>query len=117
LAISSKTTEAEFALILGDVGVEVECGTVVAMGLLDEDAQLMSGESGFTSAMGAGAQSRGEVVGTQIVLTVLSSDFANVTLESDVAITVDGVDYVIRYALPHLHMALGLTAIYLGKQN
>lgn len=115
MSISSSTTEAEFALMLGDVGVDVVCGDVTASGLLDFDDQTMSGESGFTSAMGAGSQSRGEVIGRQMILTVLSSDFADVTLESGVAITVDGVDYVIRYALEHEHMALDLTAIYLGK--
>ena len=114
MAISSSTTEAEFELMLGDVGVSVVCGPVSGFGLLDYDDSAMGGESGFASALGSGTQSRGEVIGRTLILTVLSSDFADVDLVSDTAITVDGTDYVIRYALEHSHMALTLTAIYLG---
>jgi hypothetical protein len=108
-------TEAEFDVMLGDVGVDVAVGGVEAEGLLDYDDATMSGESGFSSAMGAGSQSRGEVIGRTITVTVLSSTFEDVKLESDVPITVDGKDYVIRYSLEHSHMSLDLTTIYLGK--
>lgn len=115
MAISTKTTEAEFALMLGDVGVPVVCGSVNTSGLLDYDDQVLGGESGFQSSLGAGTQKRGGVIGRQLILTVLTSDFADVELVSDTEINVDGTDYVVRYALSHLHMALDLTAIYLGK--
>jgi len=115
MALSTSTTEAEFELMLGDVGVPVVCGSVNAFGLLDYDDGAMGGESGFASGSGSGTQKRGEVVGRVLVLTVLSSDFADVVLESDVPINVDGIDYVIRYALEHSHMTLTMTAIYLGK--
>lgn len=101
--------------MLGDVGVSVVCGTVTTNGLLDFDDAAMSGESGFQSSMGAGSQKRGEVIGRTLILTVLTSDFEGVTLESNVPIVVDGVNYVIRYALEHEHMSLDLTAVYLGK--
>jgi hypothetical protein len=101
--------------MLGDVGVDVTVGAVDAKGLLDFDDATMSGESGFTSAMGAGSQSRGEVIGRTITVTVLSSTFEGVSIESDVPITVDGTDYVIRYALEHSHMSLDLTTIYLAR--
>ena len=115
MALTKSTTEAEFELMLADVGVPVACGAVSTNGLLDFDDQLVGGESGFTSALGAGKQSRGEVVARQLIVTVLASDFVDVTLESYVPITVDGVDYVIRYALEHSHMTLDLITLYLGK--
>ncbi len=115
MSITSKTTEAEFALMLGDVGVEVVCGDVTTEGLPDYDDQVLAGESGFQSSLGAGTQKRGGVIGRQLIVTVLTSEFADVELVSGTEITVDGTDYVIRYALSHLHMALDLTAIYLGE--
>lgn len=115
MTISASMTEAEFDVMLGDVGVSVVCGGVTAEGLLDFDDATMSGESGFQSSMGAGSQSRGEVIGRTITVTILSSTFVGVSLESGVPITVDGTDYAIRYALEHSHMALDLTTLYLGK--
>jgi hypothetical protein len=115
LTISAAMTEAEFDVMLGDVGVSVVCGGVTAEGLLDFDDATISGESGFSSSLGAGSQSRGEVIGRTITVTVLSSTFVGVNLESDVPITVDGTAYVIRYGLEHSHMSLDLTTLYLGK--
>jgi hypothetical protein len=115
LAISASMTEAEFELMLGDVGVAVVCGAIEGEGIFDADDAQMSGEAGFSSSMGAGSQSRGEVIGRTMTVTVLSSTFADVSLASDVPITVDGVDYVIRFALEHSHMGLDMTTIYLGK--
>jgi hypothetical protein len=50
-----------------------------------------------------------------MTVTVLSSTFADAGIASDVPITVNGVDYVIRFALEHSHMGLDMTTIYLGK--
>jgi len=115
MAISSAATEAEFELMLADVGVPVVFGAVSTNGVLDYDDQLELGESGFQSSMGAGSQKRGQVIGRQLILTVLTSDFADEPLESDESITVDGVEYEIIYAQAHSHMALNLTAVYLRK--
>src|SRR6266498_2109053 len=115
MAISSSATTAEFRLMLSDVGVPVVCGAVSTTGLLDYDDQLIEGEAGFSSGAGAGMQKRGEVLGRQLVLTVLTDDFDAGQLTIDTAITVDGVDYVIRLPLAHSHMALNLTTLYLGK--
>ena len=110
-------TQAEFDIMLGDVGVDVVCGTVEGKGLIDFDDATQSGELGFSAALGAGSQLRGEVVGRTITVTVSSSTFADANLESDVPITVDGTNYVIRDALEHSHIALDLTTLYLGRNG
>jgi hypothetical protein len=115
MALTSASTEAEFELMLSDVGVAVSCGPVNDFGLLDYDDQVIEGETGFQSSLGAGTQKRGGVIGRQLILTVLTSTFADADLSSDQPITVDGQDYEISYSLSHLHMALDLTAIYLRK--
>jgi hypothetical protein len=108
-------TEAEFEIVLGDIGATVVCGAVEGKGIFDADDAQMSGEAGFSSSMGAGSQTRGEVIGRTMTVTVLSSTFADAGIASDVPITVNGVDYVIRFALEHSHMGLDMTTIYLGK--
>jgi hypothetical protein len=115
MAISSKATTAEFELMLADVGVPVVCGPVTTYGLLDYDDQLIEGEAGFASGAGAGTQKRGQAVGRQIIVTVLSDEFPPGVLAIDTPITVDGGSYVIRLALAHSHMALNMTSLYLGK--
>jgi len=115
MAISKVATTAEFQLMLSDVGVPVICGGVTTNGLLDYDDQVVEGESGFASGLGAGTQKRGELIGRQIIVTVLSDDFDDGVLVIDTPITVNGVDYVIRLALAHSHMQLDLTTLYLGK--
>ena len=114
MAISSVSTTAEFQLMLQDFGVPVVVGAVNTFGLLDYDDQVIEGESGFASGAGAGVQKRGELVGRQIVVTVLTDDFNPGDRAIDQKITVDGVDYVIRLPLAHSHMALNLTTLYLG---
>lgn len=101
--------------MLADVGVPVVCAGVNTFGLLDYDDQVVESETGFRSALGSGTQKRGELIGRQIICTVLSDDFDDGTLVIDASINVNGVDYVIRLALAHLHMALNLTTLYLGK--
>jgi hypothetical protein len=115
MAISNAATTAEFKLMLADVGVPVVCGAVNTLGLLDYDDQVIEGESGFSSGAGAGTQKRGQVVGRQIIVTVLSDEFDDGVLTIDTPIKVDGADYVIRLALQHSHMQLDLTNVYLGK--
>jgi hypothetical protein len=115
MAISSSATTAEFRMMLADVGVPVVCGTVETDGLLDYDDHVLEGEAGFGSGAGAGTQKRGEVIGRQQVLTVLTDDFDDGQLAIDTPINVDGADYVIRLALAHSHMQLNLTTVYLGK--
>jgi hypothetical protein len=114
MAISSAATTAEFQLMLGDVGVPVVVGAVSTFGLLDYDDQVVEGESGFAGGLGAGTQKRGELIGRQLIVTVLTDDFDDGVLKIDTPITVNGVDYVIRLALAHSHMALNLTTLYLG---
>jgi hypothetical protein len=115
MAISSAATTAEFKLMLEDVGVPVVCGGVSTLGLFDDDDQVIEGESGFASGVGAGIQKRGQVVGRQIIVTVLSDEFEDGVLTIDAPIQVKGTDYVIRLALGHSHMQLNLTNLYLGK--
>jgi|SRR5882724_2708867 len=115
MAISNEATTAEFQLMLSDVGVPVVCGDVSTNGLLDYDDQIVEGEAGFSTGMGAGTQKRGELIGRQIIVTVLSDEFDDGVLVIDTPITVNGKDYVIRLALAHSHMALNLTSLYLGK--
>jgi hypothetical protein len=105
----------EFRLMLSDLGVPVVVSNVTTYGLKDYDDQVIEGESGFASGSGAGTQKRGELIGRQIVLTVLSDDFPPGTLAIDTPITADGENYVIRLALAHSHMGLNLTTLYLGK--
>lgn len=115
MAISSASTTAEFKLMLADVGVPVVLGTVETFGLLDYDDQVVEGESGFQTGAGAGVQKRGELIGRQIICTVLTDEFDDGALAVDTPISVDGKDYVIRLALSHSHMSLNLTNLYLGK--
>lgn len=115
MALSSNATAAEFRLMVGDVGVPIAQGAVNTFGLLDYDDQAIEGEAGFSTAAGAGSQKRGQVIGRQIVVTVLTSDFPEGALAQDAAIQVDGQDYVIRLPLEHSHMALELTNLYLRK--
>jgi hypothetical protein len=115
MPISSAATTAEFNLMLADFGVPVVVGAVNSFGLLDYDDQVIEGESGFASGLGAGTQKRGELIGRQIIVTVLTDDFASGALAIDTPINVNGVDYVIRLPLAHSHMALNLTTLYLGK--
>jgi hypothetical protein len=114
MAISSQMTTAEFRLMLSDDGVQVVCGAVNTFGLLGHDDHVVEGEPGFPSRGGAGLQKRGELVGRQILVTVLSADFADGALAIDAPITVGGNDYVIRLAIENSHMALKLTTLYLG---
>ena len=111
--ISSTMTAAEFALVLADNGVTVVSGDTTTQGLLDYDDYVAEGEPGFKSAAGAGLQKRGELVGRQIIVTVLSDEFSDGELEIDQLIEVDGQDYVIRLAIEHSHVALATTTLYL----
>jgi len=106
----------EFRLMLADLGVPVVCGGVSTFGLKDYDDQVIEGEAGFASSAGAGTQKRGELIGRQIIATVLTDDFPPGTLTIDTPITVDGEFYVIRTALSHSHMGLNLTNLQLGRQ-
>ena len=115
MALSKNITEAEFELMLADVGVPVILGDIETSGLLDYDDQVIEGETGFASGLGAGTQKRGELVGRVIIVTVLTNDFPDGALAIDAEINVDGVDYAIRNALAHSHMALDLTSLYLRK--
>jgi hypothetical protein len=115
MAISSAATTAEFELMLADIGVPVVLGDVSTFGLLDYDDQVVQAESGFASGLGAGTQKRGEVMGRQIIVTVLTDDFEDGALAIDTTIKVDGKDYVIRLPLEHSHMQLNLTNLYLSK--
>jgi hypothetical protein len=115
MSISSAATTAEFELMLADIGVPVVCGSVSTFGLLDYDDQVVQAESGFASGLGAGTQKRGEVMGRQIIVTVLTDEFDEGALAIDTPIDVDGKAYVIRLALEHSHMQLNLTNVYLSK--
>jgi hypothetical protein len=117
MAISSAATTAEFQLMLADFGVPVEIGEISTFGLLDYDDQVIEGEGGFASGLGAGSQKRGETIGRQIIVTVLTDEFEAGVLVIDRSIKADGKDYVIRLALAHSHMALNLTSLYLGKAS
>jgi hypothetical protein len=117
MPISSAATTAEFQLVLADFGVPVEVGGISTFGLLDYDDQVVEGEAGFASALGAGTQKRGEMIGRQIVVTVLTDEFEDGVLVIDRPIKVDSKNYVIRLALAHSHMALNLTNLYLGKAS
>src|SRR5690242_4194112 len=99
MAISGAMTRAEFELMLSDTGVPVVCGAVTTSGLRDDGDQVTEGEEGFRSMLGAGPQQRGEVIGKQMIVTVLTADFPAGALAIDSPITVGGVDYVIRLAL------------------
>jgi hypothetical protein len=115
MALTTASTVAEFQLMLEDCGVPVVCGSVNTYGLLDYDDQIVEGEAGFASGIGGGTQKRGEIIGRQIIVTVLSDEFQPGALAIDTPITVDGTDYVIRTALAHSHMGLNLTSLYLGR--
>jgi hypothetical protein len=105
---------AEFRMILGDSGVAVVQGGISVLGLKDYGDVLAEGESGFGAGYGGGSQSRGEVIGRQIVVTVLTADFAAGNLSIGAVITVDGVNYAIRDAREYSQLGLPLTNLYLG---
>jgi hypothetical protein len=109
--ISGTMTAAEFRLVLSDSGVPVVSGSVNTLGLIDSDQHVLEGDAGFAGS----AQMRGEVVGSQLIVTVLTDDFAAGALAIDTAVTVNGTAYVIRLALAHSHVALNTTTLYLGK--
>jgi hypothetical protein len=117
MSISSAATTAEFELMLADIGVPVVLGEVSTLGVLEYDDQVVQAESGFASGLGAGIQKRGEVMGRQIVVTVLTDEFDDGVLAIGTPIKVDGKNYVIRLALEHSHMQLNSTNLYLSKAS
>lgn len=105
----------EFRLMLADLGTPVTIAGTDGMGLASYDDQVLEGETGFASGAGAGTQKRGELIGRQIVVEVLTDDFPGGSLLIDAPAIVGGQQYLVRLALSQSHLGLNLTNLYLRK--
>lgn len=105
----------EYRMMLADLGTPVTIGSTDGLGIWAYDDQVLEGETGFPSGAGAGTQKRGELVGRNIVVTVLTDDFPEEALMIDAPASVGGTQYEVRLALSQSHLGLNLTNLYLRK--
>jgi len=110
----------EFRVMLGDFGNQITVGATSGSAMVAVDDQVIEGEAGFATGAGAGTQKRGEVIGRQIMATVLTQDFPEGTLDIDTPMTIDdgpfAGSYAIRERLLQQHVGLSLTKLYLRVQ-